>query len=441
MQGSYHPGLVALSVAVAIIASYTALDLAGRVGATESGRRKRLAWLVAGAFSMGIGVWSMHFIGMLALRLPTPVAYDIPFTVASLLVAIAASAVALAILRGSTLGAGSLTAGATLMGAGIAAMHYTGMMALRMSPPVRYDPPLFMASVLIAIVASLAALWLAFQLRRRHFRLALLARVGSAAVMGAAIAGMHYTGMAAARFAPGSICLAATDGGIDAGRLAIVIGVFTTIVLLATLVISALDAHYAGSTARLARSLQAANEQLRNMALFDNLTGLPNRLLLEDRLQQALASYERFGRSFAILFVDLDRFKPVNDAFGHAVGDALLEAVAGRLTGQLRQSDTVARVGGDEFVMLLLEVAGPEDAVAVGQKIVEALTRPFKVREHELFISCSIGVSVCPRDGKETAVLLSKADMAMYRAKQSGSGMLRLFEPEPAAPQAVAPGP
>jgi diguanylate cyclase (GGDEF)-like protein len=440
MQGSYDIGLVAMSIAVAIIASYTALDLSGRVSATQSTRRKSIAWLVAGAFSMGIGIWSMHFIGMLAFELPVPVAYDTPLTVASLLVAIAVSAIALAILRNPTLGAGNLTIGATVMGIGVAGMHYTGMMALRMSPPIHYDPALFIASVFIAIIASLAALWIAFQLRRRHSRLAILAKLGSAVVMGVAIAGMHYAGMAAARFAPDSVCLAASAGGIDSGELAVLIGVFTTLVLLVTLAISSLDAHFAGSNARLAQSLQAANEQLRNIALYDNLTGLPNRVLLEDRIQQALMNAERHGRQFALLFVDLDRFKPVNDNYGHAVGDALLQAVAGRLTGQLRKSDTVARVGGDEFLVLLPESDGPEDAKAVGLKIVTELTRPFQVREHKLLISCSIGASFYPSDGTQIADLLAKADMAMYRAKQSGRSTLRIFEPDPVAAPGIAPG-
>lgn len=431
MTGSYDAGLVALSVAVAIIASYTALDLAGRVSASNSSRRKSITWLVAGAFSMGIGIWSMHFIGMLAFHLPIAVAYDPLLTLVSLLVAVGVSAVALFILRRPSLGTGNLSVGATLMGIGISAMHYTGMMAMRMSPPVRYDAPLFVASVLIAILASLAALWIAFQLRRKYSRMAILAKLSSAGIMGLAIAGMHYTGMAAARFAPDSVCLAIAAGGINASGMAIAIGVFTMLILSVTLVISSLDAHFAGNNARLAQSLQAANEQLRNIALSDNLTGLPNRLLLEDRMQQALVHAERSGRGFALLFVDLDHFKPVNDTYGHPVGDALLQAVAGRLTAALRKGDTVARMGGDEFVVLLPEISGNADAAAIGNKILDELGRPFGIRHHELSISCSIGISVYPQDGGDIAMLLSKADAAMYRAKQGGRSACVFFEPAP----------
>jgi diguanylate cyclase len=431
MIGFYDPGLVALSIALAIIASYTALDLAGRVSANAASVRKSWIWLVAGALSMGTGIWSMHFIGMLAFHLPVPVAYDLPITLLSMLIAVVVSGIALLVLRRPMLGTRNLTIGATLMGIGISAMHYTGMIAMQMSPPIRYDAALFVLSVLIAIVASLAALWIAFQLRKRYSRLAILAKLGSAGVMGLAITGMHYTGMAAAKFAPESVCLAAVNGGIDATELAISVGAISMLILSITLVVSALDAHFAAANAKLALSLQAANAQLRNIALFDNLTALPNRLLLEDRMQQALVHAERSGKSFALLFVDLDRFKHVNDSYGHPVGDALLQAVARRLTGSLRKGDTVARIGGDEFLVLLEELASPDAAALIGSKILAELALPLRIQGHELEISCSIGISIHPQDGRDIATLVANADTAMYRAKQDGRNAYRFFVPEP----------
>lgn len=433
MNGFYDPGLVALSVALAIIASYTALDLAGRVSAGASTIRKSWIWLVAGAMSMGTGIWSMHFIGMLAFHLPVPVAYDLPITLSSMLIAVVVSGLALLILRRPMLGTRNLTLGATFIGIGISAMHYTGMIAMQMSPPIRYDAPLFVLSVLIAIVAALAALWIAFQLRRKYSRLAILAKLGSAGVMGLAITGMHYTGMAAAEFAPGSICLAAVNGGIDNTSLAISVGVISMFILSITLIVSALDAHFAAANAKLALSLQATNEQLRNIALFDNLTSLPNRLLLDDRMRQALVHSERSGKSFALLFVDLDRFKQVNDSHGHPVGDALLQGVARRLTGSLRKGDTVARIGGDEFLVLLEELANPQAAALIGGKILAELALPLRIQGHDLEISCSIGISIYPQDGSDIPTLVANADTAMYRAKQEGRNGYRFFVPEPVA--------
>lgn len=428
MEGVYDLRLVALSVVVAAIASYTALDLAGRISA-KHGAGWRL-WLLGGAFSMGTGIWSMHFIGMLAFRLPVPIAYDIPLNSLSWVLAVAVSGIALLVVRRPEMTGGNLSVGAALMGVGIGTMHYTGMAAMRMSPPIRYDPLLFVASILIAIVASLAALAIAFQLRKKYSGTAIFARLGSAIVMGLAIAGMHYTGMAAAQFAPDSICLAAgTRGGLDNATLAFIVGLGTMSVLALTLVISAFDAHFAAHTARLADSLQAANDQLRNIALHDKLTGLPNRFLLDDRLEQAVYRAGRNGGRFALLFVDLDRFKPVNDSFGHRIGDELLKSVAQRLKDCVRKGDTVARTGGDEFVIVLNEMGKSADAASVSGKVLEALTRPFHIEGNELGISCSIGISVFPEDGGDITTLMINADKAMYHAKKTGRSNFQFFGP------------
>ena len=429
MDGYYDLKLVALSLVIAIIASYTALELAGRVSQAEG--RSSWFWLVGGAVSMGIGIWSMHFVGMLAFHLPIPVAYDAVTTMLSMAIAIVVSGPGLFVASRPALTGPNVTAGATLMGVGISAMHYTGMHAMRMSPPIEYHAPLFVASVVIAIVASLAALWMAFHLRHKRSGLAVLARLASAAVMGLAITGMHYTGMAAAEFAPGSVCLAAdSTGGMDNATLALIIAIATIGALAVTLALSALDAYFAAHTAKLAGSLQAANEQLRTIALHDSLTGLPNRMLLEDRLTQAVSRADRTGMPFSVMFVDLDWFKPVNDTYGHYVGDELLRAVAQRMTASVRRSDTVARTGGDEFVIVLGESGDARNAAMVGAKILEDLSRPFLVVGHDVEISCSIGISVYPADGKDVSTLMVKADTAMYHAKKAGRNGYRFFVPE-----------
>jgi NO-binding membrane sensor protein with MHYT domain len=263
MNGHYDSSLVALSILVAIIASYTALDLAGCVSASTSSPRKSWTWLIAGAISMGIGIWSMHFVGMLAFHLPMPVAYDLLISLLSMVIAVIVSAIALLILRRPELKTNDLIIGAIFMGIGISAMHYTGMFAMQMSPAIRYNPFLFVASVLIAIGASLAALWIAFQLRSKRSKLAFLAKLGSASVMGLAITGMHYTGMAAAHFALGSICVAAGAGGIHNTVLAIAIGGSTVVILSLTLIVSALDAHFALNNARLAQTLEKITLELK----------------------------------------------------------------------------------------------------------------------------------------------------------------------------------
>lgn len=239
MHGTYNVLFVLLSLVIATLASYTALDLAGLISHLEK-PKLRHAWLAAGATAMGIGIWSMHFVGMLAFSLPVPLGYDFSITLASLAIAILVSYFALQVVTRERLSPVRLMAGGVLMGFGIAGMHYTGMAAMRMQPGIRYDPTLFIASVLIAIVASGIALSIAHALRavgRRHL---ITKRIVAAAVMGGAITGMHYTGMAAAHFAPDAICGAAH--GINAQWLATTIAMFTLGILTVTLMVSRFDA-------------------------------------------------------------------------------------------------------------------------------------------------------------------------------------------------------
>ncbi|MEO5656508.1 MAG: EAL domain-containing protein, partial [Nitrospiria bacterium] len=168
-------------------------------------------------------------------------------------------------------------------------------------------------------------------------------------------------------------------------------------------------------------------ERLSYIANYDPLTGLPNRGLCLDRLKDELVRSRWQERFVAVLFLDLDRFKNVNDTLGHSLGDRLLKAVADRLTACVRAGDTVARLGGDEFVVILRDMARPEDAVPVAQKILDGLARPFVVAEVELFLTTSIGISQAPADGTDPETLLKNADTAMYRAKDLGKNTFQLY--------------
>jgi len=163
-----------------------------------------------------------------------------------------------------------------------------------------------------------------------------------------------------------------------------------------------------------------AARRLEHMALYDGLTDLPNRTLFFDRLGHIFSVARRNGLFFAILFVDLDGFKGVNDSYGHDVGDILLKEVANRLTESVRDSDTVARMGGDEFTVILAEVKQPGDPGIVAEKIIAVLSRPYFIKGFECKISASIGISLYPADGDDVDVLLKKADTAMYRVKENG---------------------
>lgn len=422
LQESYDVNLVVISLLVAIFASYTALNLAERINTTNG--RAATWWLLGGAATLGIGIWSMHFIGMLAFRLPIPLAYDMGITVFSLALVIVASGFALYQVIQPVLPLKRLFVSAVIMGIGVASMHYVGMAAMLMEPSLTYEPGLFALSVVIAIAASAAAMWIAFRLRQRVPYL-LLTRVLAALVMGVAICGMHYTGMAAAEFPLGSVCRAAGSGSMEQLTIMVVMGASSVLVI--ALLISILDARLESKTAQLAKSLEIANLELLHKALHDNLTSLPNRTLLEDRVTQALHKARREHNSFALMFIDVDGFKTINDSLGHHVGDSLLVEAAGRLRKLLRAQDTVARVGGDEFVVLL-EKATPEDAAVVAGKIVLAFRQPFNSSERTLRVTASIGIAISPDNGQTYRELAINADTAMYHTKRSGRNGYHFFE-------------
>jgi len=168
-----------------------------------------------------------------------------------------------------------------------------------------------------------------------------------------------------------------------------------------------------------------AEERIQRVAHHDSLTGLPNRLLFNDRLNQALVGARRDSRPFALLYLDLNDFKPVNDTLGHGAGDELLRQAAGRIRRQVRESDTVARVGGDEFTVILPHIAGREEADLVAAKIVAALAIPFGLGEprREVHVGISIGIAVYPADARDAETLIKAADANMYEAKQNSEAL------------------
>jgi diguanylate cyclase (GGDEF)-like protein len=421
MHGTYNLWLMALSLVVATLASFTALDLSGRISQlAQTGLRH--AWLAGGATAMGVGIWSMHFIGMLAFSLPIPLGYDPGITAGSLAIAVLVSYFALYVITRAKLTLGRLVAGGILMGFGITGMHYTGDAAMRMQPGIQYDPVLFVASLAIAIVASSVALWIARTLSDADQHHVIAKRIGAAFVMGIAITGMHYTGSAAATFLAGSICGAAS--GVDSHWLAVTITLFTFAILTVTLLLSRFDAR----TTLLAGSVSQLNGQIVRMATFDALTDLPNRRTLTERIERAIPTARQQQTLFAVLFMDLDGFKTINDSLGHTVGDAVLKAFAQRLLHCVRGGDTVARLGGDEFVVLLENLASPDDAGKMAESVLERMRKGVWADSQPLQVMPSIGIALFPQDGETFEVLLKHADAAMYEAKRGGRSTYRFFE-------------
>jgi diguanylate cyclase (GGDEF)-like protein len=428
MSGTYNYCLVLLSILVAITVSHTALRLAARVGRAKGSSAQ--LWLAGGAISMGTGIWSMHFIGMLAFSLPIALSYDLTPTIGSLCLSVASSGFALKLASQPRSGLGRLASGALVMGAGICAMHYVGMTAVQVVPMIRYEPGLVAASAAIAVAASFAALWLFTHLGQQDTRRMRVIRIGAAHVMGLAISGMHYTGMAASRFAANSYCLNPGVGSsMDSRWLAIIVAALTLGLMAITTILLVYDAHLESNVRRYNEMLENANARLQHAATHDALTGLPNRVLLADRMGEAIARAARHEIRFAVLVVDLDRFKAINDSLGHIAGDELLQEVARRLSGLLRKEDTLARLGGDEFVLLIHEVANAADAEAVARKVLSQVALPVQLAGLDVHVSPSIGISFCPEDGVDSESLLQHADAAMYHAKKKGRNTYQFFVP------------
>jgi len=415
MLGTYSLALVGLSFVVAVAASYVAFALAAHISSTKGWAGAY--WLAGGAVAMGAGIWSMHFVGMLAYELPIAMSYNFAMTLASLVIAVLVSGFALHLVARSRPSIANLAAGAAIMGIGIASMHYMGMDAMNVAPPPTHSGRLVVISLAIAIAASALALSLAFRLRNDASASIMWKRLLAALAMGAGICAMHYTGMAATEFAPGTIC---TSPSMEISQfwLAVLVAGMTLLFLGATMLILTIDV-------RLAHQLDEANARIAALAREDPLTGLANRRTFMEALEAAFQSRSRDKTDFAVLFLDLDGFKDVNDGLGHAAGDALIVNIANRLRGNVRQDDIVARFGGDEFAILQRNVHAATDAMALAEKLGVAISRPVRIGHEDVSVTSSIGIAQATDARTTPADLMIRADLALYRAKDDGRNCSR----------------
>lgn len=407
---SWDPVLIAISYLVAFIASFVALDSAGKI--PLSSRKAALFWRMAGGISLGIGIWSMHFIGMLSMQMPMIMRYDLWLTLASLGVAVIASTTALDIaFAGKKRSLFRPIVATAILSAGVVSMHYIGMAALMLDGSIIWDRRIVGLSVVIAVVASGTALWLAFRLRDKGV---FIERLLAALVMAAAICAMHYTGMSAAHYPEMSHTL---PGGIGELGLSIWVSVTTLCLLGVMLIISLVDSHR--RTGRLTDNLRQLNRQLELQARFDALTGLANRHQMDIRMQDCLRSALLSNRQFAVIFLNVDHFKRVNDTWGHSVGDELLITVAQRITSRLTREMTLARLGGDAFILLVPE-CDDDKLNALLASLLEDVRRPLSICGHTLSTTISAGVSLYPQDGETLHELKLKADAALHHVKDDG---------------------
>lgn len=396
LAGSHDPLLVALSVAVAMAASFAALDLAGRVRAS-TGRRAGGAWFATAALALGGGIWSMHFVGMLAFSLPVPVTHDPGLTALSLAVAVLVTGLGFAAVRRGRGRGRDLALGGLLMGCGIAAMHYTGMAAMRVSAHLQYDGVLVGASVLIAVGAATAALWLA----RRDATPG--RRLGAAGIMGLAISGMHYTGIAAAAWTPQTGTTVQDGAQLGHAGLALGVAAITFLVLLLALAAASFDRRLAALAEREARVALAESEARFRAVVEQAGTGIAQ----VDRHGRFVLANDRYceivGRSREDLLGGLrmqdithpDDLAANLPAFARTVQDGVPFSIEKRYLrpggAEVWVHNSVAPVRDDEGRVLAV-VAVAQDVTA--RRAAEAALRESEARLRDLLATLDLGASM-----------------------------------------------
>jgi len=543
MQGSYNPVLVILSIVIASAAAYTSFNLIAQLSEIISTKLSRVRTMISGSV-MGLGIWSMHFVAMLAYEMPMTVRYDGPLTILSLVVAILACIIGLAV-TGKARKLRQIIIGGSLIGCGISSMHYIGMGAMNMPARLEYETILVIASVSIGILAATASLWFAFSFARGKLSNTLQVKLFSSILMGLAISGMHYVAMAGTNMMPVlNVAMDATGFVLNPE----VIGISLTISILLLMgiilwsakivaeteiiraneekinaitsnvidAIITIDKHgiiisanpavknifgysqeqmigesirlivpepwkskhdeylnryrrtgdrkmigkgytemqavkYDGNIIPVELAISEAKvsgesiyigvirditdrvktqERLNYLAHHDVLTSLPNRFSFSQHIEQAITHAQRLNSLVAVMFLDLDRFKVINDTLGHNVGDYLLQRFAERITDCVRPGDTIARISGDEFTVLLDDIEDVDEVAVIAERIVKSLTEPFNYLNRELFTSVSIGICLFPDTGENPQSLMKHADIAMYAAKDEGGGQFCFYTEE-----------
>ncbi|NNH25307.1 putative bifunctional diguanylate cyclase/phosphodiesterase [Acinetobacter terrestris] len=417
----YDFSLVVGSVIVAVLACYFAVSIEQSLFRGLRQQYEKTLLVISGCM-LGAAIWCMHFVGMLACHLPADYSFDYGLTFLSYVIAFIASTFAVWLTTRATLPFLRLVLGAVLMGLGIAGMHYTGIMGLVIDHhKVYYDPLLVIFSVLIAISGSGLTFWLTFKYKNAVHKM-LHIKASIALMMALTIVGMHYTGMASAAFYSIGADQLASNYQNGQGLILFSIIFVSSLILVAAFTVAVLEQRLEARN----KQLSKANRELANQAVQDNLTKLPNRLFLAEYSHLLFTEHRYRDDKIAFLYIDLDRFKAVNDVFGHHVGDQLLVQLATRIQRILAENQKLLRIGSDEFLMVL-ETASIEQAIEKSEQVLRLIQDSFLIAGKEINISSSIGIAIYPDHGNNLQDLLINADAAMLMSKYQGRNTYSVF--------------
>jgi diguanylate cyclase (GGDEF)-like protein len=397
--------LVALAGVVCFLASLAAINLFHRAGATRG--RARVAWLATAGAASGCGIWATHFIAVLAYDPGVGINYNVGLTALSLIVAAAVTGAGLSVAVYNRTPSATVIGGA-LVGGGVACMHYLGMWALEMPGQITWALELVVASVVAGMLFGAASLWVAIR------KSSIAGTLAAGGLLTLAIVAHHFTAMGAVEIIP------------DPTRAIHAFSLSPTFMAvgIANAAVAILGMSLAGAFAD-----KRAAERIAHIAHHDPLTGLPNRAAFATQFATVLDRSAASGASFAILCVDLDRFKEINDLFGHSAGDIVLRKVSDRLS-MAAKGAFLARLGGDEFTII---VDGDRESItghSVAEGVLSAMSEDLEVEGNRIAVGVSVGVAIYPHDGRDSTTLLSNADAALYRAKADGRGAIRFFAVE-----------
>lgn len=396
---AHDPWLVGLAVFICCAGAFAIVQMFGRARMTRG--LPGAGWLFLTAVGAGATIWCTHFVAMLAYRAQAPVRLDPVLTIVSLIVAIAGSGLGFAVAaRWPARG----VLGGALVGAAISMMHFTGMAAYRVDGLVEWRAGYVVAAVICAVTFAGAAMAALGQARLGRWRVA-----AGTGLLVTAIATLHFVAMTALRIAPMRLGDAAL-GTAQGQALGLATAMLGLVVIAAGAAASFID-----SSTR-----SDAMQRLRHMAMNDALTGLPNRAGFHEELGRQMAAARAAGGRLAIVAMDLNRFKEINDVHGHKAGDEVLTALARRMREEMGQGGVVARLGGDEFVALM-RFTDRARLTALVERLQAALAEPLSLSGFEARVGASIGVAVYPDDAADAEALANNADLAMYRAKSGGS--------------------
>jgi len=430
---THNPLLVLVAYLVACAASFATLDMAERVVHAEEPGSQRL-WRWIGATCLAGGIWAMHFISMLAFQAPIDIQYDLPVTLFSLVIGLLASWLAMHTLSHPQPSLLQYLKTAIVIGLGIAGMHYVGMAAIESAATAYYKPILFVSSIVIAIGASFAALWVAGYLREGSGLHIQMLKYVAALILGAGILSMHFTGMAALQLVlpeGQSPTLASQTSHLQLGLTVALI----TLLILGSAISAALadkklqnKEHDLRRVNALLSQLDQARMSLQHVANYDALTNLINRRGFNQIFAEKLSQKSSEGGMLAVMFLDIDHFKRINDSLGHDAGDELLKVIAQHIKGSVRShEDVVARFGGDEFC-ILIGLRDREEARNLAQRIMLKMKEPIELAGRRMVMTTSIGISLFPEDGSTCDELLKHADLALYQSKGAGRNGVHFFD-------------